>query len=116
MPFINMQQSSRELTIFIMYLTFLFDIISAAAPKNFEWIPASTPEADAVNPNGMLILKVIAYFWPMTCEHYSSVAGRLLEVYQEINLTVCFWIFESLIVFYSLMNYSRKPFENLRLD
>ena len=67
----------------------------------------------------ILILVILLILISTESAHFSSMAERLSvmvqEVYQVTHLIVLFWISESLIILYPLINYLRKLCQNSQL-
>ena len=94
--FINRPEYTRDLFIFMMSFTSLFNIVSAVIPDLTMFYELQHQSLRLL----LLILMISTHFWPIVWIHYSSVATRLSlmvwEVYEGIDLSVLFWIAESL--------------------
>ena len=67
--------------------------------------------AAAIYPNGTnTALANSTYFI-----NGSQLLEMVQDVYQKIYLTVLFWIVNSLLILYPLMNYFQNPYEDLRI-
>ena len=100
-PFINKQDSSRDLTIYIISFISSFQIISVAKPDPniFLWTAASVADAAAVHPNCIKILLAngLSIFSIKGNPSFSSGPKSLPKNAPDSPI-LCNWVFDNFIL------------------